>query len=76
MAFEPPKAKKEAYCSSMDVIVSSLGERSSHRSVCSWISKSRKMGMLVIRDSVMRNSVRRPWMGQSKSVSDSQLLRL
>ena len=69
MALEPPKAKNEAYWRRIDVIVSSLAVRSSHRRACSWVSKSRKMGMLVMRDSIMRNSVRRSWNGQRKSAS-------
>lgn len=68
MALEPPKAKNEAYWRSIEVIVISLGVRSSRRSVWSWISKSRKMGMFVTRDSVMRKSVKRSWSGQRRSI--------
>lgn len=69
MAFEPPNAKKEAYWRRIDVIVISFGERSSQRSVWSWNSKSRKMGMFVTRDSVIRKRVKRSWTGQRRSVA-------
>ena len=59
IAFEPPNAKKEAYWRRIDVIVISFGERSSQRSVWSWNSNSRKMGMFVTRDSVIKKRVKR-----------------
>ena len=69
IAFEPPNAKKEAYWRSIDVMVISFGERSSQRRVWSWSSKSRKMGMFVTRDSVIKKRVKRSCIGQRRSVA-------
>lgn len=61
MAFEPPKAKKEACCSRMVVVVISGMERSVDCRKRKMTSESRKMGILVARDCVMPKIVYRWW---------------
>lgn len=57
MALEPPKAKKDVYCSKMEVMVISSTDKSVRCRHWSIMVESRKTGMLVARDWVMANKV-------------------
>jgi hypothetical protein len=57
MAFEPPKAKKDMKERRSVEVANSTTSSSCDPRNLSWILKSRKRGMLVVRDCVTANSV-------------------
>lgn len=59
IALDPPNAKNEAYWNRTEVNVISDVERCIDRIAWNCISKKRKRGILVTRDSVIRKSVKR-----------------
>lgn len=65
IALDPPNAKNEAYWNRIEVNVISYAESCIDRIAWNCSSNRRKMGILVTRDSVIRKSVMKSWIGQS-----------